>query len=341
MADLYERDERVTVVPDDLGAVEALIRERMRRMSVQTGSSANGLRVATEHMPGLGSATLGVWIGAGCRHEATEHENGVAHFLEHMAFKGTETAHRRRDRRRDRECRRHLNAYTSREVTAYYARVLGEDVPLAMDLLADILRAPRFEADEIAVERGVILQEIGQALDTPDDVIFDWLQEVSYPGQPMGRNILGEAERVSRFDARPICARFTGAHYAPDRMILAAAGAVDHDAILRSPSALWRHGPRRPRALEPARFSAASARGEARWSRRIWRSPSRRRAPTTPSTPPKSSPPRSAAACPRGCSRKRGRSAGSATPSSRRPRPMPTPGPSPSTPAPAPGRSAA
>jgi hypothetical protein len=236
----------------------------------------------------------------------------------------------------------HLNAYTAREVTAYYARVLREDVPLAMDLLADILRAPQFEADEIAVERGVILQEIGQALDTPDDVIFDWLQEVSYPGQSMGRNILGEAERVSRFCETDLRA-FTGAHYAPDRMILAAAGAVEHDEILKLAESLYGDmTPAATPALEPARFLGGEKRAvkplEQAHLALAFEAPPR---PTTRSTPPRSSPPRSAAACPRGCSRKRGRSAGSATPSSRRPRPMPTPAPSPSTPAPAPGRSAA
>jgi predicted Zn-dependent peptidase len=222
-------------------------------MSVEVSRLSNGLRVATEHMPGLGSATLGVWIGAGCRHEAAE-ENGVAHFLEHMAFKGTDRRSAVDIAVEIENVGGHLNAYTAREVTAYYARVLREDVPLAMDLLADILRAPQFEADEIAVERGVILQEIGQALDTPDDVIFDWLQEVSYPDQSMGRNILGEAERVSRFGEADLRA-FTGAHYAPGRMILAAAGAVEHGEILKLAESLYGDmTPAATPALEPARF---------------------------------------------------------------------------------------
>jgi predicted Zn-dependent peptidase len=222
-------------------------------MSVQITTLANGLRVATERMPGLGSATLGVWIGAGCRHEAAE-ENGVAHFLEHMAFKGTARRSAADIAVEIENVGGHLNAYTGREVTAYYARVLGEDVALAMDILADILRAPRFAEDEIALERGVILQEIGQALDTPDDVIFDWLQEVSWPDQAMGRNILGEAERVARFGAADLRA-FTGAHYAPDRMILAAAGAVDHDAIVRLAEGYYGDMPASAAgAVEPARF---------------------------------------------------------------------------------------
>jgi predicted Zn-dependent peptidase len=221
-------------------------------MSVRTDALPNGLRVVTERMPGLGSASLGVWVQAGSRHE-TPAQNGVAHFLEHMAFKGTARRSAADIAVEIENVGGYLNAYTSRETTAYYARVLGEDVALAMDLIADILRAPAFAPEEIAVERGVILQEIGQALDTPDDVIFDWLQEVSYPGQPMGRPILGLAERVSAFDAADLRA-FTAAHYRPDRMILAAAGAVDHDEILRLAESLY--GDMAPGAEPPAEPAA-------------------------------------------------------------------------------------
>jgi predicted Zn-dependent peptidase len=222
-------------------------------MTVRIDTLPNGLRVATESMPGLGSAALGVWINAGCRHERVE-QNGVAHFLEHMAFKGTARRSAEDIAIEIENVGGHLNAYTGRETTAYYARVLGEDVDLAMDLIADILRAPRFAPEDVAVERGVILQEIGQALDTPDDVIFDWLQEASYPGQSMGRNILGDAERVARFEEADLRA-FTADHYAPERMILAAAGAVDHDRILRLAQEYYGDMPRgRAGALEPARF---------------------------------------------------------------------------------------
>ena len=222
-------------------------------MSVRVDALANGLRVVTERMPGFGSAALGVWIQAGSRHETAE-QNGVAHFLEHMAFKGTARRSAADIAVQIENVGGYLNAYTSRETTAYYARVLAEDVPLAMDLLADILRAPAFAPAEIAVERGVILQEIGQALDTPDDVIFDWLQEVSYPGQPMGRPILGPAERVSAFDEGDLRA-FTAAHYSPERMIVAAAGAVDHDVVLGLAQRLYGDMPAGPLApAQPARF---------------------------------------------------------------------------------------
>ena len=134
-------------------------------------------------MPGLQSAAIGIWVTAGGRHERIE-QNGIAHFLEHMAFKGTERRSALQIAEAIEDVGGYINAYTSREMTAYYARVLEEDVPLALDVISDIVLNPVFDAREIEVERGVILQEIGQALDTPDDIIFDWLQEVAYPDQP-------------------------------------------------------------------------------------------------------------------------------------------------------------
>ncbi len=199
-------------------------------MTVEITTLPNGFRVVTEHMPGRASAALGVWIDAGSRHQA-EAENGVAHFLEHMAFKGTGRRTALAIAEEIEDVGGHLNAYTSRERTAYYARVLSDDVPLAMDLIADILRDPRFHDADIETERGVILQEIGQALDTPDDIVFEWLQEVAFPDQPIGRNILGAPERVRDF-TRGHLTGFVGRYYAADTMILAAAGDVDHDRIV-------------------------------------------------------------------------------------------------------------
>ncbi|MEM1314418.1 MAG: pitrilysin family protein [Pseudomonadota bacterium] len=222
-------------------------------MTVRIHTLSNGLRVVTEDMPGLGSAALGVWIGAGGRHELAS-ENGVAHFLEHMAFKGTGARTALQIAETIEDVGGYLNAYTSREATAYYARVLGEDAPLALGLIADILTDSRFADEDVDTERGVILQEIGQAHDTPDDIVFDWLQEAAYPDQPFGRSILGPAERVSTIDAGDL-RRFVDAHYAPERMIVAAAGAVDHEAICRQAEDLFGHLPRRHApALAPAAF---------------------------------------------------------------------------------------
>ncbi|MBN2906020.1 MAG: insulinase family protein [Rhodobacteraceae bacterium] len=208
-------------------------------MSVELHRLSNGLRIVTEHMPGLKSASIGIWVNAGGRDEAPA-ENGIAHFLEHMAFKGTAKRTTLGIAEAIEDVGGYINAYTSREMTAYYARVLEADVPLALDVLADILLNPLFDPADIEVERGVILQEIGQVLDTPDDVIFDWLQEVAYPDQALGRTILGPAERVSAF-TRDDLFSFVGRHYAPDQMILSAAGAVDHDEIVRLAETLFGH----------------------------------------------------------------------------------------------------
>ena len=199
-------------------------------MSVQTHRLKNGFRIVTEHMPGLHSASVGIWVKAGCRHERAD-QNGIAHFLEHMAFKGTAKRTSLEIAEAVENVGGYINAYTSREVTAFYARVLKNDVGLALDVLADIVQNPVFDPREIDVERGVILQEIGQALDTPDDIIFDWLQETAFPDQPMGRSILGPAERVRAF-GKDDFQDFVRHNYRPSEMILSAAGAVDHDALV-------------------------------------------------------------------------------------------------------------
>ncbi|MCB1333291.1 MAG: insulinase family protein [Roseivivax sp.] len=228
-------------------------------MTVEQTTLSNGFRIATEHMPGLQSAAVGIWVTAGGRHERPE-QNGVAHFLEHMAFKGTKKRDSRQIAEAIEDVGGYINAYTSREVTAYYARVLKNDVPLALDVIADILLHPLFDPREIEVERHVILQEIGQALDTPDDVIFDWLQAKAYPDQPLGRTILGEEVNVRNF-SRDDLAGFVDEHYGPDQLILAAAGAVDHDQIVRIAEQLFgAMPPRSHKTAAPARFSGGESR---------------------------------------------------------------------------------
>lgn len=229
-------------------------------MSVQVHTLSNGFRIATESMPGLKSASVGIWVLAGGRHERIE-QNGIAHFLEHMAFKGTKRRSALAIAEAIEDVGGYINAYTSREMTAYYARVLEDDVALAIDVIGDILLNPVFDPSEIEVERGVILQEIGQTLDTPDDIVFDWLQEVSYPDQPLGRTILGPTERVSAF-SRNDFSTFVGEHYGPGQMILCAAGAVDHDAICREAEAMFGHmSPiAQPSLIQPARFQGGERR---------------------------------------------------------------------------------
>ena len=211
-------------------------------MTLRFDTLPNGFRIVTEHMPGLMSASIGIWVQAGGRHERPE-QNGIAHFLEHMAFKGTKTRSPLQIAEEIEDVGGYINAYTSKDMTAYYARVLSADVGLALDVISDIVLNPVFDPREIETERNVILQEIGQTLDTPDDIIFDWLQEVSYPDQPFGRTILGPAKRVGAFSQQDLI-NFVAQHYGPNQMILSAAGGVDHDEILTKATELFGHLPR-------------------------------------------------------------------------------------------------
>jgi predicted Zn-dependent peptidase len=199
-------------------------------MSVDVTRLPSGLTVITDSMPHLETAALGVWAGVGGRDERPN-EHGISHLLEHMAFKGT-------TRRTSREIVEEieavggdLNAGTSTETTAYYARVLKADVPLALDVLSDILANPSFVPDELEREKGVIVQEIGAAQDTPDDVVFEHLNELCYPDQPMGRSLLGTAKTLKRFD-RDMLRGYLATHYRGPDMVVAAAGAVDHKRVV-------------------------------------------------------------------------------------------------------------
>jgi predicted Zn-dependent peptidase len=199
-------------------------------MNVEITRLANGLTVATDPMPQLESASLGVWVNCGARHES-EASMGISHMLEHMAFKGTQRRSARGIAEEIEAVGGALNAYTSREQTAFHARVLEADVPLAVDILADILTHPTFEAEELERERQVVLQEIGQARDTPDDIIFDHLQAAVYPDQPMGWPILGNETSVSAF-TRTGLDDYMRANYRAGGMTLIASGAVNHAGMV-------------------------------------------------------------------------------------------------------------
>jgi predicted Zn-dependent peptidase len=201
----------------------------------------NGLRVATESMPGLQTASVGMWVDVGARYEAPE-ANGVAHMLEHMAFKGTVRRNAKAIAEAIENVGGQLNAYTSREHTAYYARILADDLDLAVDLLADILQHSTFDEEELARERGVILQEIGQVQDTPDDLVFDLFQETAFPGQALGRSILGPAEIVSAMPRTSLVDYMAG-NYGPRRMVLAGAGKVEHGRLVDLAQRLFRELP--------------------------------------------------------------------------------------------------
>ncbi len=222
----------------------------------------NGLTVATDHMPGVETASVGVWIGVGSRNEPGP-ANGVAHLVEHMLFKGT----RRRDAFRisaDIEnVGGHLNAYTGREHTTYYAKVLKEDVPLAFDVLADMLQHSQFAPDDLDKERQVIIQEIGQAEDTPDDIIYDHWLSTCFKGQTLGRPILGTAEVIADLP-REALLDYVGGHYGPRNMVVAAAGRVEHDRVVDLAAGLFAD---LPDAGEPAREAARYQGGDVREER--------------------------------------------------------------------------
>jgi predicted Zn-dependent peptidase len=199
-------------------------------MSVELTTLENGFVVVSDPMPHLESAALGVWVNCGARHEVRA-EMGLSHMLEHMAFKGTERRSAKDIATEIEAVGGDLNAYTSREQTAFHARVLKEDVGLALDMIADILIRPTFMDDEIEREREVIQQEIGQTRDTPDDMIFDHLQEACYPGQPMGWPILGEEKTVASF-SQPDLFRYWRANYRSGAMMLIGSGALSHAELV-------------------------------------------------------------------------------------------------------------
>ncbi len=199
-------------------------------MSVRVTTLGNGLRVATDAMEAVETVSVGVYIGVGTRQECEE-ANGVAHLLEHMAFKGTTTRSARQIAEEVEAVGGQMNAHTSREQTAYYVKVLKEDLPLAVDLLGDILQRSVFDPIEFERERNVILQELGQAEDTPDDVIFDHFQERAYPGQAIGRPVLGRAEIIDRLP-RAALVDFQLRHYGAPNMVVTAAGNVEHDRLV-------------------------------------------------------------------------------------------------------------
>jgi predicted Zn-dependent peptidase len=199
-------------------------------MSVRTTELPSGIGVATHAMEHLESAALGVWVGVGSRDER-EGEHGISHLLEHMAFKGTSSRSALAIAEEIEAVGGEVNAATGLESTSYYARVLKNDVPLAFDILSDILRHSVFDPIELAREQHVIVQEIGAALDTPDDHVFDLFNEAAYPDQPAGRTILGTPETVRAINAGML-QEFLDRHYRGPSIIVAAAGAVDHDQIV-------------------------------------------------------------------------------------------------------------
>jgi predicted Zn-dependent peptidase len=227
--------------------------------AVRLSTLPSGLIVASETMPRVETVSIGAYVHAGTRNEAAS-ENGASHFLEHMAFKGTARRDAAAIAREIENVGGHINAYTAREQTAYYCKVLKEDAGLAADIIGDILCHSTLVPEEMERERGVILQEIGQANDTPDDIIFDHFQETCFPDQAMGRPTLG-TEKIIENMQREALTGYMQRHYGPSRMVVAAAGAIEHDDLLEMARTHFADLPAvTPHAPEAARYGGGEFR---------------------------------------------------------------------------------
>lgn len=193
---------------------------------VEVTTLDNGLRIASQHNPSVETVTSGVWLNVGARLEPKE-VNGVAHVLEHMAFKGTKNRTAKEIAEVIENVGGYMNAYTSRENTAYYTRVLKDDIRLSIDIISDILQNSTFDAEEFKKEQSVIIQEIGQSYDTPDDIIFDYFQETCFPNQAMGRPILGTVDIINSLTPQKVSS-YMYDHYGAKQMVLAASGNIKH-----------------------------------------------------------------------------------------------------------------
>lgn len=200
-------------------------------MGVDISRLSNGLTIVTHTMAQIESVALGIWVKSGSRNERVE-EHGIAHMLEHMAFKGTENRTAYQIATDIEDVGGEINAATSVETTAYFARVLKDDIPLAVDILADIITSSKFEEEELEREKQVVLQEINATQDTPDDIVFDYFTETAFRHQTIGRPILGTPDSVRSFTSDNLRS-FMNEHYSADRMIVIAAGAVEHEQFVR------------------------------------------------------------------------------------------------------------
>lgn len=198
--------------------------------SIQMTTLDNGLTIATDRIDSVKTATVGLWNKAGSRYE-TAANNGVAHFLEHMVFKGTNTRSALAIAKEIENVGGYMNAYTSNEITAYYARVMQEDVALGIDITSDLLLNPVFPVEELEKERGVIIQEIGMYMDDPQSLVGFNAQRAAFGNHPLGWSILGTSDIISTMP-RDTLVDFIRTHYAPNAMVLVASGAVEHDRIV-------------------------------------------------------------------------------------------------------------
>ncbi|MBU0799938.1 MAG: insulinase family protein [Alphaproteobacteria bacterium] len=210
-------------------------------MTINITKLPNGLRVITDTVTAVDSVALGIWADVGTRHENLAH-NGVAHMVEHMMFKGTPDRTALQIAEQVEDVGGQVNAYTSREMTAYHIHLLKDDLGLAVDILGDIVQNSHMPEDEVERERDVILQEIGMTVDTPDDLVFDQYQETAYPQQALGAPILGRSEIISTMQ-RDTLMNYVRQFYTPGRLVVAASGNVSHDEMVKRAEAAMGHMP--------------------------------------------------------------------------------------------------
>ena len=202
----------------------------------------NGLTLITESMPQVRSVAIGVWLKRGSRHEPA-HLNGASHFIEHLVFKGTETRSAREIALAMDSVGGQMDAFTSKEYTCFYARVLDEHVPTAVDLLSDIVLRPKFDPGELSREKKVVEEEIRMVEDAPEELVYDLFSSRFYPGSPLGRPIQGTLKTVRSFTRRSLRAFFRGA-YRPQNMLIVAAGHLRHDRLAAAVRAAFGSLPR-------------------------------------------------------------------------------------------------
>jgi len=220
-----------------------------------TTTLPNGLTVASETQPADKTATVGVWIDAGSRAE-NEANNGTAHFLEHLSFKGTEKRTQKQLELEIEQIGGHLNAYTSRENTVFYAKSLKEDVPKIVDILSDILQSSKLEPAAVENERSVILREAEEVDKIYEEVLFDQLHSVAFQGQPLGRTILGPKENIETITQHEL-KQYIAKNYKADRMVLVGSGAVEHEELVQLAKKYFGELPASTSPVEPGKGSIA------------------------------------------------------------------------------------
>ena len=196
-------------------------------MNIKIAHLANGLTIITQERPNLETVSLGVWVKTGSACE-NENNNGISHFLEHMSFKGTNSRTALQITEEIEDLGGQSNAYTSRECTAYFAKMMKEDAEVAADVLIDSVKNSTFPQEELVKERDVVIQEIKQTIDTPDDIVFDYFQETAFPSQALGRSILGPIEKVQNFGREDLL-KYINTNYAAENMVVCAVGNIKHD----------------------------------------------------------------------------------------------------------------